>query len=115
MHTDLSITGTEDVIESIKKCWASLFTAHNIIQRIEVGLDPLDAESSIIVKEMIDSKISGTGFNFDLASGWHEPASGVISFDVSYGLGESIVKGITNPDRFLLHRPSTRRARKRAE
>ncbi|MDP8263497.1 MAG: PEP/pyruvate-binding domain-containing protein [Candidatus Ancaeobacter aquaticus] len=103
MHTDLNVIGIDAVKESIKESWASLFTARNILQRIDVGLDPMDAESSIIIQQMINSKISGTGFNFDLASGWHEPKSGVVSFDVSYGLGESIVKGLTNPDRFLLH------------
>jgi pyruvate,water dikinase len=103
LETDLNVRGVEHVLKSVKKCWASLFTDRIIHYRGKQGVADMQEEISIIVQSMVNSKVSGAAFSLDEKVGWSEPDAGVVSFNVSYGLGEAVVGGKTNPDRFILH------------
>jgi pyruvate,water dikinase len=105
-ETYLNISGHGALIEACKKCMASLFTDRAIAYRIEQGFDHFKVGLSIGVQKMVRSDLasSGVAFSLDTESGFKD----VVMIDSSYGLGESIVKGLVIPDEFVVHTPTLR-------
>ncbi len=103
-ETYLNVRGNEQLIESTKKCMASLFTDRAIVYRIEQGFEHFQVALSVGVQKMIRSDLasSGVSFSLDTESGHKD----IIMINGSYGLGESIVKGLVNPDEFFVHKPT---------
>ncbi len=103
-ETYLNVRGNEQLLESCKKCMASLFTNRAIVYRIEQGFDHFKVALSVGVQKMIRSDLasSGVAFSLDTESGFKD----VVMIEASYGLGEAIVKGLITPDEFLVHKPT---------
>ncbi|MDP3889542.1 MAG: phosphoenolpyruvate synthase [bacterium] len=101
-ETFLNVRGPEQLLEACKKCMASLFTNRAIIYRIEQGFDHFKVALSVGVQKMVRSDLasSGVAFSLDTESGFKD----VVMIESSYGLGESIVKGLVTPDEFLVHK-----------
>lgn len=99
-ETFLNVSGDEQLLESCKKSLASLFTDRAIIYRIEKGFDHFNVALSIGVQKMIRSDLasSGVAFSLDTQTGFKN----VVMIESSYGLGETIVKGIVRPDEFTV-------------
>ncbi|NRB21620.1 phosphoenolpyruvate synthase, partial [Candidatus Dependentiae bacterium] len=99
-ETFLNVLGDEQLLESCKKSLASLFTDRAIIYRIEKGFDHFNVALSIGVQKMIRSDLasSGVAFSLDTQTGFKN----VVMIESSYGLGETIVKGIVRPDEFTV-------------
>lgn len=100
----LNVTGEYQLLESIKKCFSSLFTDRAISYRVDKGFDQLSIALSVGVQKMVrsDEAASGVMFTIDTESGF----SDAIIINGSYGLGENIVKGKVNPDEFIVHKPT---------
>jgi len=103
-ETFLNIRGDKALIEACKKSMASLFTDRAIIYRIEHGFDHFQVALSVGVQKMIrsDRAASGVAFSLDTETGFKE----VIMIDAAFGLGESIVKGLVNPDEYFVFKPT---------
>ena len=103
-ETFLNVRGDEQLIKSVKKCIASLFTDRAIVYRMEQGFDHFKVALSVGVQKMIRSDLasSGVAFSLDTETGFKD----VVMIDSAYGLGESIVKGIVTPDEFLVYKPT---------
>lgn len=103
-ETYLNITGEPLLLSSYKKCVASLFTDRAIIYRIEKGFDHFKVALSVGVQKMIRSDLAcaGVAFSVDTETGFKD----VIMIDASYGLGESIVKGLVIPDQYMVYKPA---------
>jgi pyruvate, water dikinase len=100
----LNVTGEYQLLESIKKCFASLFTDRAISYRVDKGFDHFKIALSVGVQKMVrsDEAASGVMFTIDTESGF----SDAIVINGSWGLGENIVKGKVNPDEFIVHKPT---------
>ncbi len=100
----LNVDGIENVLVSIKRVYASLFTDRAISYRIQRGFDYRKIGISAGVQLMVRSDLacSGVAFTIDTETGF----DGVIFITASYGLGECIVQGEVNPDEFYVHKPS---------
>jgi pyruvate,water dikinase len=100
--TFLNIKGSEALIDSVKKCMASLFTDRAIVYRNEQNFDHFQVGLSVGVQKMVraDKASSGVVFSLDTDSGFKN----VVVITSSYGLGENIVKGVVNPDEFHIHK-----------
>jgi len=100
----LNIKGDTALIEACKKCMASLFTDRAIIYRIEHGFDHFKVALSVGVQKMIrsDKAASGVAFSLDTETGFKD----VIMIDAAFGLGESIVQGLVNPDEYFVFKPT---------
>ncbi|MDI6777652.1 MAG: phosphoenolpyruvate synthase [Patescibacteria group bacterium] len=100
----LNITGEYQLLEAIKKCFASLFTDRAISYRVDKGFDHLEIALSVGVQKMVrsDEASSGVLFTIDTESGF----SDAVVINGSWGLGENIVKGKVNPDEFIVHKPT---------
>ncbi len=105
-ETYLNVRGNNALLPAYKKCIASLFTDRAIIYRIEKGFDHFDVALSVGVQKMIrsDKAASGVSFSCDTETGFKN----VVMIDAAWGLGESIVKGLVNPDEYYVFKPTLR-------
>ncbi|MBI4448601.1 phosphoenolpyruvate synthase [Candidatus Woesearchaeota archaeon] len=103
-ETYLNIRGLHELIDSCKKCFASLFTNRAISYRVDKGFDHFKVYLSIGVQKMVrsDKACSGVMFTLDTETGFPD----VILINASYGLGENIVQGAVTPDEYYIHKPT---------
>ncbi len=103
----LNVSGEYQLLESIKKCFASLFTDRAISYRFDKGFGQTSIALSVGVQKMVrsDEASSGVMFTIDTESGFPD----AIVINGSWGLGENIVKGKVNPDEFIVHKPTLRK------
>tara|TARA_R110001592_G_scaffold18816_12_gene77762 strand:+ start:41029 stop:43476 length:2448 start_codon:yes stop_codon:yes gene_type:complete len=99
-ETYLNVRGKNRLIESIKNCFASLFTDRVISYRKKIGYDSKKVKISVGIQKMVRSDLgsSGVAFTVDPTSGF----KGSILVNGSFGLGENIVGGKITPDEFIL-------------
>lgn len=95
----LNIKGDVRLIESVKKCFSSLYTARAIYYRKKQGFGAADALLSVIIMKMIDSEKSGVMFSRSPMGDQNN-----IAIEAVYGLGEGIVSGQINPDHYDVSR-----------
>ena len=100
----LNIYGDELLIDSCKRCFASLFTDRAIHYRIDQGFDHFKVYLSIAVMKMVRSDMAASGvmFSLDTESGFRD----VVFITGAYGLGENIVQGAVDPDEFYVFKPT---------
>jgi pyruvate,water dikinase len=94
--TYLWIEGEENIIENVKRCWSSLFTARGIEYRETKGVSHKGSLMSVAIQLMVDAKAAGVLFTLNPVDGDRS----VIQMEANWGLGESVVKGITPVDTF---------------
>ena len=96
--TYLWVTGADQVILKVKKCWASLYTPRAISYRIKNDFPHEKVLISVGVQKMVNSKAAGVLFTLN-------PTTGDISkvvIEGNWGLGETVVSGSVNPDKFVV-------------
>jgi len=96
--TFLWVTGTDEVVKSVQKCWASLFTPRAISYRIKNRFPHEKVLISVGIQKMVDSRTAGVMFTLNPTDG--DPSKVLI--EGSWGLGETVVSGSVNPDRFVV-------------
>ncbi len=103
-ETYLNIRGEKQLLEAVKKSYASLFLDRAITYRIEKGFDHLKVAISTGVQKMVRSDLGASGvmFTLDTETGFKD----VVVINGIYGLGELIVKGKIVPDEFLVFKPT---------
>jgi pyruvate,water dikinase len=97
-ETYLNQTGIEQVIQSVRECYSSLFTDRAIFYRAQKGFKDMDVALSAIVQMMCYSESSGVMFTMDPTNG----DESLILVEASYGLGEYVVKGSVTPDDYYV-------------
>jgi len=95
--TYLWVRGIDDVLEKIRRCWASLFTERAISYRNDMGYDH-DVDMAVAVQKMVRPRAAGVAFTLDPTNG---DRSG-ICIDSAWGFGEGVVSGDVTPDNFLV-------------
>src|SRR3989344_5753598 len=102
-ETYLNVVGEEEVMESVKKAIASLFTDRAISYRVDKGFSHLDVALSVGVQRMVRSDLASSGivFTIDTETGFDK----VVIINSSYGLGELVVQGKVTPDEFMVFKP----------
>lgn len=110
-ETYLNVSGQKDVLLSVRKCIASLFTDRAITYRVENGFDHMKVALSVGVQQMVAvrSKSAGVMFTIDTESGFKD----IVMVTAIYGLGENIVQGRVNPDEFTVFKPTMAILRKK--
>ena len=98
-ETFLNVKGKIELIESIKKCFASLFTARSIYYRVKKSFRHEDVLLAAVVQIMINSDKSGVIFSRDPVK---NPENVII--EAVFGLGEGIVSGRIQPDHYVTSR-----------
>ena len=99
-ETYLNVKGENEIIEKVKKVWASVFTPRAIAFRVKKGLGLLSDELGVGVVSMVNAKAAGIAFTADPNTG---DLTKVI-VEANWGLGESVVSGHVTPDRWILNK-----------
>ena len=105
-ETFLNVRGDAMLIESVKKCFASLFTPRATSYRADMGFGHFDVALSVGVQKMVRSDLASSGviFTLDTETGFRD----VVFVTSTYGLGENIVQGRVLPDEFYVFKPTLR-------
>jgi pyruvate,water dikinase len=103
-ETYLNVQGSDALLQTCKRCFASLFTDRAISYRAERGFDHLKIALSIGVQKMVRSDLAASGvmFTVDTETGFND----VVLINAAYGLGENVVQGSVNPDEFYVFKPT---------
>ncbi|KUO78341.1 MAG: hypothetical protein APF81_18075 [Desulfosporosinus sp. BRH_c37] len=101
-ETYLNISGLEEVLERIKECWASLFSAPALHYRSSKDVAYDDALMAVGVQKMVNSRSAGVAFTVDPVTGDRSK----IIIEGAWGLGEGVVSGYVTPDHFAVDRDS---------
>jgi pyruvate,water dikinase len=96
--TFLWVQGSDEVLEKIKLCMSSLFTPRAISYRIKMGFPHEKVLISVGVQKIVDARAAGVMFTMNPTNG--DPSKVVI--EGNWGLGETVVSGICNPDKFVV-------------
>ena len=96
--TYLWVEGAEKVVRKVQDCWASLFTARAIDYRVKNNFPHEKVLISVGVQKMVNSRAAGVMFTLNPTDG--DPSKIVI--EGNWGLGETVVSGSVNPDKFVV-------------
>jgi rifampicin phosphotransferase len=103
-ETFLNVRGEEALLEAVKSCWASLWTARAMAYRKRQGIDPATVSLAVVVQRMVEAEAAGVMFTADPVGGWRDRV--VIS--AAWGLGESVVSGSVTPDSIVVEKETGR-------
>lgn len=98
--TFLNVKGEANVMNKVRLCWASLYTARAIFYREQNNIKHEDVKISVIVQQMVQSVVSGVMFTIDPVTNDKE----TIIIEAVWGLGELIVQGAVVPDRYKVQK-----------
>jgi pyruvate,water dikinase len=103
-ETYLNVQGHDALLETCKRCYASLFTDRAISYRADKGFDPYQIALSIGIQRMVRSDLAASGvmFSIDTETGFRD----AVLINASYGLGENVVQGSVNPDEYYVFKPT---------
>jgi rifampicin phosphotransferase len=103
-ETFLNVRGEEALMEAVKACWASLWTARAMAYRRRQGIDPASVSLAVVVQEMVESEAAGVMFTANPANGRRDEAT----ISAAWGLGESVVSGSVTPDSIVVEKETGR-------
>jgi pyruvate, water dikinase len=103
LETYLNVRGEEQLLDAARRCLASLFTDRAIAYRIAHGFDHMKVALSVGVQAMVRSDLASAGvmFSIDTETGFDK----VVVIDAAWGLGENLVQGAVDPDRYEVFKP----------
>ncbi|MBK9712355.1 MAG: phosphoenolpyruvate synthase [Kouleothrix sp.] len=96
--TYLNIVGDDALLDAVRRCWASLWTARAIGYRARNQIAPDQVALAVVVQRLIPSEVSGVLFTANPLTGRRDE----IVIDASFGLGEAIVSGQVEPDHYVV-------------
>ena len=96
-ETYLNVKGNDELIESVKKCFASLYTSRATYYRQKKGFKHEETKLAVAVQRMVDSDKSGVIFSKDPS---YNNENTII--EAVFGLGEGIVSGMITPDKYIV-------------
>lgn len=99
-QTFLNVRGEEQLFDSIKNCYASLWSERAVSYRRKTGYDDAAAALAVVIQKMVKSDVAGVLFTQNPSTG----AKDEVLINASYGLGESVVSGSVSPDELVCAR-----------
>lgn len=96
--TYLNVVGIDDVLDKVKKVWASAYSTRAIAFRVNKDIPVAGEELGIAIPKMVNARSSGIAFTADPVTG----DTSRIIIDANWGLGESTVGGTVSADKFVV-------------
>jgi phosphohistidine swiveling domain-containing protein len=103
-ETYLNVCGPGHLLEAVKKCWASLWTARAIGYRNRQGISQEGVALAIVVQQLVNAEVAGILFTVNPIDGNRDHA--LIS--AAWGLGDAVVGGRVTPDEYVVEKSSGR-------
>jgi pyruvate,water dikinase len=101
-ETYLNMRGEAMVLDAIKRCWASLWTARAIGYRARAGIAHEEVSLAVVVQELVLADAAGILFTANPLTGERDQ----VMINAAWGLGEAIVSGQVTPDTVVVDRAS---------
>ena len=98
-NTYLNVTGPDNVVQAVRKCWGSLWNARAVSYRLRQQI-PLDIHIAVIVQELVNGEKAGILFTANPVTGRRDQ----VVINASWGLGEAIVSGTVSPDQWVVQK-----------
>jgi len=95
--TYLWVSGEQQVLEHVRRCWASLYNLEAVSYRRRQTAAP-PASMAVVVQRMVDPRCAGVMFTCSPTSGDRS----VVAIEGSWGLGSVLVGGEVTPDSFVV-------------
>ncbi len=92
--TYLNVKGADAVLEAVKRCWASLWTARAIGYRARQSIDQGAVSLAAVVQLLVPAEAAGIMFTANPITGARDQAM----ISAAWGLGEAVVGGLVTPD-----------------
>jgi pyruvate,water dikinase len=67
--TYLWVVGADQVVEKVRDCWGSLFTARAIAYRAKAGLGQIEVLMSVAVQKMVNARVAGVAMTLNPTTG----------------------------------------------
>lgn len=96
--TVLGVRSIDGMIDALREVYSSATTTSAAAYRAKMGLD-LAPSMGVVVQRLIQADAAGVLFSRDPITG-----QDVRVVEASWGLGEAVVQGLVNPDRFRIAR-----------
>lgn len=96
--TFLNVIGENVLLDSIRRCWASLWSERAIHYRAHRDVDHARVKMAVVVQRMVLAEVAGVLFTANPVTG----ARDEIAIDASPGLGEAVVAGLVTPEHIVL-------------
>ena len=103
LESFLNVRGERELLDTCRRCYASLFTDRAIAYREAKGFDHMEVALSIGIQRMVRSDLAGSGVMFSIDTETGFPRAAVIS--AAWGLGETVVQGTVDPDKYVVFKP----------
>jgi pyruvate,water dikinase len=97
-ETYLNIQGDSALLEAVRECWASLWTARAISYRMRQDIDSATVSLAVVVQQLIPADSAGILFTANPVDGERDQ----IVINATWGLGEAIVGGQVTPDTVIV-------------
>src|SRR5207253_3127864 len=97
-ETYLNMHGEAMVLEAVKRCWASLWTARAIGYRAHHSIAQEDVSLAVVVQQLVTAEAAGILFTANPLTG----ARDQVMINAAWGLGEAIVGGQVTPDTVIV-------------
>ena len=100
----LNIHGAEAVLDAVKRCWASLWTARAIAYRRQHAVSMDGLSLAVVVQLLVPAEAAGILFTANPITGQRDQAM----ISAAWGLGEAVVGGIVTPDTVVVEKETGR-------
>ncbi|MFI6132893.1 PEP/pyruvate-binding domain-containing protein [Micromonospora sp. NPDC051141] len=100
-HTELGVRSLDQLVDAVRTCWASLWEIPAIRYRERAGVPHADAAMAVVVQAMVPADAAGVMFVTPDPTAPGEPTEPIV-IESSWGLGEAVVSGQVDPDRFVV-------------
>lgn len=97
-ETYLNVVGELNLVDKIKKVWASTFNPRSLAFRSRNKLSLVSDPIGVAVLKMVDARAAGVIFTADPNTG----NTRRMIIEANWGLGESVVSGDSTPDVYIL-------------
>ncbi len=96
--TYLDIKGGDALLDAVRRCWASMWTARVVAYRQSKGFGHSDIGIAVVVQTMVEADVAGVMFTGNPMNARADE----IVINASWGLGEAVVSGSVTPDEYIV-------------
>lgn len=97
-ETILNVRGGDDVIDAVKRCWASAYSERSLLYRIQHRRDTSSIAMGVIVQRLVPAERSGVLFTADAVASRRDE----MMISSAFGLGEGLVSGEIDADNIVI-------------
>jgi pyruvate, water dikinase len=96
--TYLAVCGAAEVLEAVRRCWASLYNDESVAYRRRLRLPEDGLAMGVVVQRMLRPRAAGVMFTRSPVTGDRS----VVAIEGTWGLGSALVSGEVTPDSFTV-------------